>query len=90
MTPKDLGNWPASGFGYAFNIEKSVDIDENGYNDFAVGAPYDDKAIVLKTRKVFSFKLRSKYQYDTLTLDPKSNGELKTFTSYFVHSTISK
>ena len=87
LTPEEFGKGPASGFGYAFNIEKGVDIDENGFNDFAVGAPYDDKAIILKSRKVFPFKLRSEFPSDTLTqtLDPKTKGKLETYNIYHVH-----
>ena len=64
-----------AGFGYAFNIENAVDIDKNLCDDFAVGAPFDEKSAIYKTYKVYSFKLASDITVKRarqLTLDPNS------------------
>ena len=67
---------PGAGFGYAFNIENAVDIDKNLCDDFAVGAPFDDKTAIYKTYKVYSFKLASDMtlkSFRSRNLDPNSN-----------------
>ena len=64
---------PGAGFGYAFNIENAVDIDKNLCDDFAVGAPFDDKTAIYKTYKVYSFKLASDMTLKSRNLDPNSN-----------------
>ena len=70
---------PGAGFGYAFNIENAVDIDKNLCDDFAVGAPFDDKTAIYKTYKVYSFKPESDIILTSMrsqTLDPYSeNGK---------------
>ena len=73
LTPKDLKMNPGAGFGYAFNIENAVDIDKNLCDDFAVGAPFDDKTAIYKTYKVYSFKLASDMTLKSRNLDPNSN-----------------
>ena len=74
---------PGAGFGYAFNIENAVDIDKNLCDDFAVGAPFDDKTAIYKTYKVYSFNLASDIDLKTArkrSLDPNSNeGKFRSF-----------
>ena len=42
------------GFGYSISKEV-VDVDNNQFNDLAVGAPFSDKAVLLKSRPVIRF-----------------------------------
>ena len=42
------------GFGYSISKEV-VDVDANQFNDLAVGAPFSDKAVLLKSRPVIRF-----------------------------------
>ena len=42
------------GFGYSISKEV-VDVDDNQFNDLAVGAPFSDKAVLLKSRPVIRF-----------------------------------
>ena len=44
-----------SGFGYSLSKEIS-DVDSNGFNDTAVGAPFDGSAVILRSRPVVSFQ----------------------------------
>ena len=67
-----------SGFGFALSKEK-VDIDKNGFNDFAIGAPYGGPSLVLNSRPIISFipkelKLISNLPY--IKLDDNENGKI--------------
>ena len=45
-----------SGSGFGYSLSKNlIDVDDNGANDFAVGAPFDNSVSLYKTRKVVSF-----------------------------------
>ena len=45
-----------SGSGFGYSLSKNlIDVDGNGANDFAVGAPFDNSVSLYKTRKVVSF-----------------------------------
>ena len=57
LTPKNLNlNWNSgSGFGYTISKEKNSDVDNNGHADFATGAPFAEKVVLLKTRTVTRF-----------------------------------
>ena len=52
ITPKKLNLDGFSGFGFSFSKEKDVDVDGNEFNDFATGAPFSNKAVLLNTRVV--------------------------------------
>ena len=52
VTPKKLKLNGFSGFGFSFSKEKDIDVDGNEFNDFATGAPFSNKAVLLKTRVV--------------------------------------
>ena len=56
---------PKGGFGYALAKEK-VDFDGNHFQDMAVGAPFDDTATLLKSRRVLQFKP----DFDVKHIDP--------------------
>ena len=80
IEPKDLGISVSKGFGYSISKDK-VDIDDNGANDFAIGMPFDNQAVVLRTKESIHVDVLS-----VLTLnnngqnyvDPsRSNGEFK-------------
>ena len=62
------------GFGYTFSKEK-IDIDSNNYNDFGIGIPFDNKAIIVKTHKVFEFKPVSLFSEYDAAINPKINGK---------------
>ena len=55
-------------FGYSITT-RSVDIDKNGYPDFAVGSYHNDKAFLLRTRPVV--KMLVQMQANVSVLDPK-------------------
>ena len=58
-----------SGFGSSLSKE-IADVDSNGFNDFAIGAPFHGSAIILRSRPVVSFK-PSKVEFDALPdIDP--------------------
>ena len=44
-----------SGFGYSLSKEIS-DVDSNGFNDAAVGAPFSGSAVILRSRPVIWFQ----------------------------------
>jgi hypothetical protein len=48
-----------SGFGYSITQDQ-YDIDNNGFPDFAIGAPESDKVVLLRTKEVVLFKSISK------------------------------
>ena len=69
-------NFPAkSGFGYSLSKELS-DIDSNGYNDLAIGAPFNGSAVILRSRPLVSFQ-PSKIEFDPY---PHINPEEERFT----------
>ena len=52
ITPKDLGlTTPKPGFGYSLSKDK-IDVDENKCNDFAVGYPSSNQAVLLRSKEV--------------------------------------
>ena len=61
-----------SGFGYSLSKEIS-DVDLNRFNDFAVGAPYDESAVVLRSRPVITFTHKVQF-YGEPSIDPKEQG----------------
>ena len=50
IEPKDLGISGSKGFGYSISKDE-IDIDENGFKDFAVGNPFEGQAVILRTRE---------------------------------------
>ena len=64
-----------SGFGYSLSKEIS-DVDSNQFNDFAVGAPYDESAVVLRSRPVITFTHKVQF-YGEPSIDPKEQGNPK-------------
>ena len=58
------------GFGYSISKEV-VDVDANQFNDLAVGAPFSDSAVLLKSRPVIRFKPVVK-AFGPSAVDPKS------------------
>ena len=55
ITAEELKVQIGSGFGYSLSKEIS-DVDSNGLNDFAVGAPFGESAVLLRSRPVISFQ----------------------------------
>ena len=66
------------GFGYTFS-KKGTNIDSNNYNDFGIGAPFDNKAIIMKTRQAFEFKSVVTFSNYETSIDPKVKGENYVF-----------
>ena len=62
----------ATGFGYSLSKEIS-DVDSNQFNDFAVGAPYDESAVVLRSRPVISFTQKVRF-LGKPSIDPTEKG----------------
>ena len=61
ITPKDLGfTTPKPGFGYSLSKDK-VDVDENNCNDFAVGYPNSNQAILLRSKEVVILEESSRF-----------------------------
>ena len=52
-----------------------MDVDSNGSDDFAVGAPFGESVVVLRSRPVISFHpaVMLKPSYDAEVIDPESN-----------------
>ena len=73
-----------SGFGYSLSKEK-IDVDENGFVDFAVGAPFSNQsvAVVLKSKPVIDFQatliLNSSLSYIKLEDEGKEMTTTKIF-----------
>ena len=68
---------PNAGFGYSFS-QQVLDVDENGRNDFAVGAPFVNQAVLLKTKKTVSLKPNSKLSYAGGAINPQTQtGEMQ-------------
>ena len=62
-----------SGFGYSLSKEIS-DVDSNGFNDTAVGAPFSGSAVILRSRPVIYFQ--PKVLFETLNdIIPEQNGK---------------
>ena len=59
-----------SGFGYSLSKEIS-DVDSNQFHDFAVGAPFDESAVVLRSRPVISFSHEAWITYYPPAIDPE-------------------
>ena len=55
ITAEELKVQIGSGFGYSLSKE-ILDVDSNGLDDFAVGAPFGGAAVLLRSRPVISFK----------------------------------
>ena len=52
ITPKDLElTTPKPGFGYSLSKDK-IDVDGNKCNDFAVGYPNSNQAVLLRSKEV--------------------------------------
>ena len=75
------------GFGYTFS-KSQADIDSNNYNDFGIGAPFDNKAIITKTRQAFEFKSVTTFSNYETSIDPKVKGENRVFILYTIVSKI--
>ena len=67
-----------SGFGFTISKERDVDVDSNDFFDFAVGAPFAEKAVLLKTHAVISFEASSHVQKNLL-LNPNEKGKYQNF-----------
>ena len=65
-----------SGFGYSLSKE-IIDIDQNGNDDFAVGAPFDNSAsaVVLRSKPVIGFKPGVRFPGRESSIDPKTGGK---------------
>ena len=61
-----------SGFGYSLSKEIS-DVDSNQFNDFAVGAPYGESAVVLRSRPVITFTQKVRF-LGKPSIDPEEQG----------------
>ena len=80
LTPKNLNlNWDSgSGFGYAISKEKNSDVDNNGHADFATGAPFDEKVVLLKTRKATGFESTVNFIQKPSSIDPKDSSKINS------------
>ena len=84
ITPKDLGfTTPKPGFGYSLSKDK-VDVDENNCNDFAVGYPNSNQAILLRSKEVVMLKAKKgnkgiKLKHDSFINPPLPANEGKCF-----------
>ena len=65
------------GFGYSLSKE-ILDVDSNGLDDFAVGAPFGESAVVLRSRPVITFTHNVQFSGKT-SIDPKEQGNPITF-----------
>ena len=75
ITAEELNVQIGSGFGYSLSKE-ILDVDLNGLDDFAVGAPFDESAVVLRSRPVITFTHKVKF-YGEQSIDPKEQGNPK-------------
>ena len=50
-----------------------MDVDSNGSDDFAVGAPFGESVVVLRSRPVISFQSAVYLSTDAKVIDPKKN-----------------
>ena len=75
ITAEELKVQIGSGFGYSLSKEIS-DVDSNGLNDFAVGAPFGESAVVLRSRPVITFTHKVQI-YGQQSIDPKEQGNPK-------------
>ena len=72
ITAEELKVQIGSGFGYSLSKEIS-DVDSNGLNDFAVGAPFGESAVLLRSRPVISFEPAEMFYpgYYSKVIDPE-------------------
>ena len=74
ITAEELNVQIGPGFGYSLSKEIS-DADNNGLDDFAVGAPFGESVVVLRSRPVISFRpaVMLNPSYDAQVIDPENN-----------------
>ena len=81
LKPKELNIFSSNtllfGFGYTFSKE-IVDVDDNDYNDFATGAPFDEKVVLLKTRKATGFDSTVNFIQKPSSIDPKDSSKINS------------
>ncbi len=77
------------GFGYAISSDL-IDIDSNGFNDFAVGAPFGNApaAVVLRSKAVVQLNVDSKLALVELGGNPLVNPDVqsKSSGSKYIHT----
>ena len=76
ITPKDLGlTTPKPGFGYSLSKDK-IDVDENKCNDFAVGYPSSNQAVLLRSKEVVILESNAIFFQKIPTIDPPIEPEI--------------
>ena len=70
IEPKDLGlATPKPGFGYSLSKDK-IDVDDNKCNDFAVGYPNSNQAVLLRSKEVVILESNSISFPNLTAIDP--------------------
>ena len=74
IKPKDLGLTLKPGFGYSLSKDK-IDVDDNNCNDFVVGYPNSNQAVLLRSKEVVILEetLNPVVFQNITSIDPPTN-----------------